>query len=48
MCGLSFSGKTTPVRKLVERLQCAYISLDDTNAGRAVWGGDGISVEEWE
>ena len=32
MCGLSFSGKTTLARKIVERLQCAYISLDNINA----------------
>jgi predicted kinase len=48
MCGLSFSGKTTLARKIVERLQCAYISLDDINAERGLWGGDGISVGEWE
>ena len=48
MCGLSFSGKTTLARKIVERLQCGYISLDDINAERGLWGGDGISVEEWE
>jgi hypothetical protein len=48
MCGLSFSGKTTLARKIVERLQCAYISLDDINAERGLWGGDGIPVEEWE
>ena len=48
MCGLSFSGKTTLARKIVERLQCSYISLDDINAERGLWGGDGIAVEEWE
>jgi predicted kinase len=48
MCGLSFSGKTTLARKIVERLQCAYISLDNINAERGLWGGDGIPIEEWE
>jgi predicted kinase len=48
MCGLSFSGKTTLALKIVERLQCGYISLDDINAERGLWGGDGISVGEWE
>jgi predicted kinase len=48
MCGLSFSGKTTLARKIIERLRCAYISLDDINAERGLWGGDGIPVEEWE
>jgi predicted kinase len=48
MCGLSFSGKTTLARKIAERLRCAYISLDDINAERGLWGGDGIPVQEWE
>lgn len=48
MCGLSFSGKTTLARKITERLQCAYLSLDDINAERGLWGGDGIPVKEWE
>ena len=48
MCGLSFSGKTTLARRIVERLGCAYISLDDINAERGLWGGDGIPIEEWE
>ena len=48
MCGFSFSGKSTLARKIIERLRCAYISLDDINAERGLWGGDGIPVEEWE
>jgi predicted kinase len=48
MCGLSFSGKTTLARKIVERLQCTYISLDNINAERGLWGGDGVPIEEWE
>jgi hypothetical protein len=48
MCKLSFSGKTTLARKIVEWLQCANISLDDINAERGLWGGDGIPVDEWK
>jgi predicted kinase len=48
ICGLSFSGKSTLARKIIERLRCAYTSLDDINAERGLWGGDGIPVEEWE
>jgi predicted kinase len=48
MCGLSFSGKTTLAHKIVDRLQCAYISLDIINSERGLWGGDGIPIEEWE
>ena len=48
MCGFSFSGKSTLAGKIVERLPCAYISLDDINAERGLWGGEGIPVEEWE
>ena len=44
----SFSGKSTLARKIIERLRCAYISLDDINAERGLWGGDGIPLEEWE
>jgi hypothetical protein len=31
---------------IVKWLQCAYISLDDINAERGLWGGDGISIGE--
>jgi predicted kinase len=48
MCGLSFSGKTTLAHEIIERLRCAYISLDEINAERGLWGGDGIPIEEWE
>jgi predicted kinase len=48
MCGFSFSGKSTLARKIIKQLRCAYISLDDINAERGLWGGDGILVEEWE
>jgi hypothetical protein len=29
-------------------LPCAYISLDNINAERGLWGGDGVPIEEWE
>jgi predicted kinase len=48
MCGFSFSGKSTLASKIVEQLRCAYISLDDINAERGLWGGNGIPIEEWE
>ena len=43
-CGLSFSGKTTLARKIVERLQCAYISLDNINADVVV---DDVNNFRW-
>ena len=48
MCGLAFTGKTTLAKALVERTNAAYISLDEINAERGLWGGAGIPVEEWE
>src|SRR5580704_5902496 len=44
LCGLSFSGKTTLARKIVERLQCAYISLDNINADVVV---DDVNNFRW-
>lgn len=48
MCGVAFSGKTTMARSIVDALGCAYVSLDDINAERGLWGGAGIPVQEWE
>src|SRR2546427_6060240 len=48
MCGIAFSGKTTVAKQLVRALACAYISLDEINADRGLYGGEGIAVEEWE
>jgi predicted kinase len=48
-CGLSFSGKSTLAREIVRKLGCSRITLDEINHERgAGFGGDGISVEEWE
>ena len=49
MCGLPFSGKSTLAKAIVNRIGCAYISLDEINQERGLgFGGDGIPVEEWE
>jgi len=48
MCGLAFTGKTTLAKAIVERTNAAYISLDEINAERGLWGGAGIPGEEWE
>jgi predicted kinase len=47
MCGTSFSGKSTVARALAPRLPARIVSLDEINARRGLWGGDGIPVEEW-
>jgi tRNA A37 N6-isopentenylltransferase MiaA len=49
LCGLAFSGKSTLGKSIVDYLNYAYISLDNINKERGIgFGGDGISVEEWE
>jgi predicted kinase len=48
MCGITFSGKTTVAKQLVQALGCAYVSLDEINAERGQHGGEGIAVGEWE
>ncbi len=48
MCGTAFSGKTTIAKQIVERLQCNYISLDEINEERGLYGGEGIPGAEWE
>jgi predicted kinase len=47
MCGTSFSGKSTVAGALAPRLKAHIVSLDDINARRGLWGGDGIGVDEW-
>ncbi|MFI5733646.1 AAA family ATPase [Kribbella sp. NPDC051587] len=47
LCGTSFSGKSTVARTLAPRLGATVVSLDEINARRGLWGGDGIPVEEW-
>ncbi len=48
MCGLTFSGKTTVAKRIASEFDCNYLSLDDINDERGLWGGHGIPVEEWE
>ncbi|MFF1822948.1 AAA family ATPase [Kribbella sp. NPDC058245] len=47
LCGTSFSGKSTVARTLAPRIAATVVSLDEINARRGLWGGDGIPVEEW-
>lgn len=47
LCGRSFSGKSTVAAQLADGLGGEIISLDDLNAERGLWGGDGIPIEEW-
>jgi predicted kinase len=47
LCGASFSGKSTVARSLAPKLGATVVSLDEINARRGLWGGDGIPVEEW-
>jgi predicted kinase len=48
LCGMPFSGKTTLAKALIAHLHASYISLDDINESRGLFGGEGIPVEEWE
>ncbi|BAU12953.1 shikimate kinase [Leptolyngbya sp. NIES-3755] len=48
MCGMPFSGKTTLAKSICQALQCSYISLDEINEARSLFGGEGIPIEEWE
>ncbi|MGL5077708.1 MAG: AAA family ATPase, partial [Waterburya sp.] len=48
LCGMPFSGKTTLGKSVAKYLDCPYISLDEINEARGLYGGDGIPVEEWE
>ena len=48
MCGMPFSGKTTLGKSIAEYLEAPYVSLDEINEARGLFGGDGIPVEEWE
>jgi predicted kinase len=45
---MPFSGKTTLGKSVAKYLDCPYISLDEINEIRELYGGDGIPVEEWE
>lgn len=48
LCGMPFSGKTTPSKSVAKYLNALYISLDKINEERGLFGGEGIPVEEWE
>ena len=48
LCGMPFSGKTTLGKTVAEYITAFYISLDEINEARNLFGGEGISVEEWE
>lgn len=48
LCGMPFSGKTTLGKTFAEYITASYISLDEINAARGLFGGEGIPVEEWE
>ena len=48
LCGMPFSGKTTLGKYLAPKLEAFYISLDEINKSRGLFGGEGISIEEWE
>ncbi|WP_405059410.1 ATP-binding protein [Kribbella sp. NBC_01505] len=47
LCGTSFSGKSTVAQTLAPRLAATIVSLDEINARRGLWGGDGIPAKEW-
>jgi predicted kinase len=48
LCGMPFSGKTTLGTSVAQYLNALYISLDEINEARGLFGGEGIPVEEWE
>lgn len=47
LCGLAFSGKSTLAEAIVRQLGGSIVSLDEINARRGLWGGDGIPRGEW-
>lgn len=47
LCGMPFSGKTTFGKSVAQYLNAFYISLDEINEARGLFGGEGIPVEEW-
>lgn len=44
---MPFSGKTTLGKSMAKYINSFYISLDEINEARGLFGGDGISVREW-
>ncbi|MEM9555740.1 MAG: ATP-binding protein [Acidobacteriota bacterium] len=47
LCGLSFAGKSTLAGVIAEHTGAAIVSLDAINAKRGLYGGEGVSAEEW-
>ncbi|GAA0589923.1 ATP-binding protein [Kribbella sandramycini] len=47
LCGTTFAGKSTVARALAPRLAAEIVSLDEINARRGLWGGDGMTGAEW-
>jgi predicted kinase len=47
MCGLAFSGKSTLAREIGRRTGAQIISLDEINAERGLYGGQGVPDYEW-
>lgn len=45
---MPFSGKTTLGKSMAQYLNALYISLDEINEARGLFGGEGIPVEQWE
>ena len=48
LCGMPFSGKSTLGKAVAQYLNSPYISLDEINEARNLFGGEGIPIEEWE
>ncbi len=49
LCGLSFAGKTTLAKEMVNVLGIKHVAIDDINTERGIWNGEtGLSSEEWE
>lgn len=47
LCGPSFCGKSTLAKRMQLEHGFEVVSLDDINARRRLWGGEGIAEEEW-
>ncbi len=47
LCGLAFSGKSTLAGALATHADAAVVSLDEINARRGLFGGEGMPVAEW-
>jgi len=47
LCGPAFSGKTTLADHLARAWRFRVVSLDEINARRGLWGGEGVPEAEW-